>query len=177
MMQESRFTKAFIRNLTQAQPRVFAYVMTLLPDPEAAQDVLQETNTVLLEKADEYDESRDFVRWACGIARFKVLAYRRDRGRDRLVFSDAMMERLAEAEPVGGEQWDQRQRALRHCVDQLSERHRDMVAMRYGPGGSVAEIARRLGRSVNAVSVTLAKVRKALGECVRATMGREGDAI
>lgn len=51
---------------------------------------MQEVAVVLWEKLNEFDNSRDFCKWsrdfckwACGVARFEVLAFLRDRARDR----------------------------------------------------------------------------------------------
>lgn len=42
----------FIQLLTTHQSRLYAYILTLVFDPNDADDVLQETNTVLWSKAD-----------------------------------------------------------------------------------------------------------------------------
>ncbi|MCH9001552.1 MAG: hypothetical protein IIC02_03175, partial [Planctomycetes bacterium] len=73
----------FVRELTANQSRLLAYVLTLLPDYEAAQDVAQNTNVVLWRKADTFREGTQFMTWACQVARLEVLAYFRDQGRDR----------------------------------------------------------------------------------------------
>ncbi|MBI1374316.1 MAG: sigma-70 family RNA polymerase sigma factor [Phycisphaera sp.] len=167
MSQPQHYTPEFIKALAQAQPQVYAFVMTLVGQPDVAQDVLQETNTVLLEKAAEYDTSRDFVSWACGIARYKALSHFRDRKRDRHVFGEAAMARLAEAAGRRAAQVADRELALRRCIDKLSDEQQQLVVMRYGPDGSVTRIAAQVGRSANAVSVSLSKIRKMLAECVR----------
>ncbi len=42
----------FVRRLTGCQPRLYAYIMTLVLDPHEADDVLQKANLVMWEKLD-----------------------------------------------------------------------------------------------------------------------------
>ncbi len=71
--------------VTAIQNRLHAYILSLLADPVAAQEVLQETSLVLIRKADDFQTDASFESWAYNTARFQVLAHLRDRKRDRLV--------------------------------------------------------------------------------------------
>ena len=71
------------------QNRLHAYILSLLADPVGAQDVLQETNLVLIRKADDFQSDASFESWAFSTARFQVLAHLRDQKRDRLVSHEA----------------------------------------------------------------------------------------
>ena len=46
--------------ITAIQNRLHAYILSLLADPAAAQDVLQETNLVLIRKADNFQSDASF---------------------------------------------------------------------------------------------------------------------
>ena len=81
--------------ITAIQNRLHAYILSLLADPVAGQDVLQETNLVLIRKADDFQSGASFESWAYNTARFQVLAHLRDRKRDRLVLHEAFAEKLA----------------------------------------------------------------------------------
>ena len=74
-------------------------------DANTADDVLQETNLVLLRKESDFQPGTDFVAWASQVAAFQVKNDRAKRGRDRLTFDDALLGQLAsegfvEAVPV-----------------------------------------------------------------------------
>ena len=86
----------FITHLTAAQPSLWAYVFSLLPDHGAAQDVLQETNLTLWRKANEFQTGTSFLAWSCQVAYFHVLSHRRRVRRDRLVFDEEVLAYLAE---------------------------------------------------------------------------------
>lgn len=63
----------------KSQHHVLGFVQMLLPSVHDAEEVLQETSIVLWNKWDQYDPERDFVKWACGIARYEVFRYLRKR--------------------------------------------------------------------------------------------------
>ena len=136
--------------------------------------MLQETNVVLLEKAGDFDASRPFVPWALTFARFQVMAWRKRQTRDRLVLDDALFAAVADRLTAGHVQANQRLDALEKCLNKLSPESRDLVDARYVDGEAVQQIAHRLGRTVNVVSVSLFRIRKALLDCVRTTLAAEG---
>ena len=87
----------FLRSLVASQPRLYAYVVSLLHDPERAYDVLQQANVVMLDKADEFsDQGKPFLPWAFKVCYYEVLSERRDRGRCRHVFDDDFLETIAD---------------------------------------------------------------------------------
>ena len=132
----------FVKLLTQSQPR--AYVRALVPNPVDAQDVLQQTNALLWEKVDEFRPGSNFNAWAYKVAYMQTLAYRRDRARNRLVLSDAAVERLATDAADAFRDLSEREIALNQCLEELSERQRSLLRRRYEPDGSVQDPADEL---------------------------------
>ena len=62
-------------DLANIQPELCAYVKSRVQNKEDADDVVQETNQVLINKEDQYDTERPFKGWAFGVARWQVLAH------------------------------------------------------------------------------------------------------
>jgi RNA polymerase sigma-70 factor (ECF subfamily) len=91
--QELSRGKEFLGRFLKAERRIFAYVYTLVPNRADAEDVFQEVSKVLWEKYDEWNPPDDFAAWACRVAYFKVNDYRRSRRRQRVIFSDDVLER------------------------------------------------------------------------------------
>ncbi len=174
-MEFSDRTERFATQLTACQSRLYAYIMTLMPEPERAHDVLQEANLVMLRKSSEYVEGHDFVAWACKVAYFEVLSYRRNRARDRHRFDDEFLAHLAEASASRASGFEDRRRALHECLSVLPTDQRDLLMQRYEPGSSVKSIGLRLGRPVASISQTLYRVRNTLLDCVRGKMARGGN--
>ena len=66
----------FVRLYTANSRRVYAYILTLLPNRTDAEDVFQDVGTLLWEKFGEFTPGSQFGAWACRIAYFKALKYR-----------------------------------------------------------------------------------------------------
>ena len=162
----------FVREITRCQNGVFAYILSLVGNPDTARDILQDTNVVLWRKAGEFRESSNFMAWALGVARLEVLAFRRDHQRDRHVFDDQVLEQLASEYAASADDPDDRQRAFEDCFEQLPERQRELLAARYAPDGSVKAIAETRGQSAGALSVTLSRIRTALANCIKAKLNK-----
>jgi RNA polymerase sigma-70 factor, ECF subfamily len=169
-MQSKNSEEAFVRNLTACQSPLYSFILSLLPDCNAADDVLQDVNLVMWRRAEEFVEGTNFMGWACQIARFKVLAYHRDQGRNRHVFDDQLLGTLAAEAEHRAVESDGDISLLDECVDELPLSQRELVHERYSPGGSVQVIAARLGKSVSNISVTLSRIRQTLMDCMHRKM-------
>ena len=69
---ESSSTEEFVRIYSTNQSRIMRFIQCLVPKYSEAEDILQETSVVLWKKWPEYQPDKDFVTWACGIARLEV---------------------------------------------------------------------------------------------------------
>jgi RNA polymerase sigma-70 factor (ECF subfamily) len=160
--------KLFLRLFLQNERRLYAYILTLLPNRADADDVLQEASLVMWDKFDAENPPTDFTAWGCRIAYFKVLDFCKKRHRSRVVFSQAMLERVAETavEQAATLQLDERREALADCIAKLSQRDRDLLTRRFAAGATTQSTAAQVGRSVDAVYKALAKIRQGLFDCV-----------
>jgi RNA polymerase sigma-70 factor (ECF subfamily) len=166
--------RAFIENLVQHQNSLYAYILTVLPNTDDARDVLQETALELWSRAEEFRENGNFLAWACRFAYFKVLAFRRDRGRERLLFSDELLTELASAAAAEAALGDPARAALDECLAALPRAQSDLILERYGPGGSVKKMAAERNRSAQGLGVTLHRIRQALMACVQGKLVEKG---
>jgi RNA polymerase sigma-70 factor (ECF subfamily) len=163
-----------VQQLILCQDRLYAFVLALLGDPVAAEDVLQETNLAATERLGETAEIGDFTAWVFGVARHQVLNYRRRQARERLRFDDGLLELLADEIPGVTTEISLRQEALRGCLADLPSEQRELILRRYGPGESVQRIAAELKRTVGVVSQTLYRIRIALLQCIQGKLAAEG---
>jgi RNA polymerase sigma-70 factor (ECF subfamily) len=159
----------FVLDLTEAQPRLYAFVFKRLLNADQARDVLQETNLVLWRRAAEFKQGTNFMAWAYRIAHFQVLALRQKHARERLCFSDELLNKLLEEETESSEMKLDRLKALEACLAEAGEQPRALIAKRYAEGVPVQEIARSLSKTANAVSRSLHRIREALMECIERT--------
>ena len=163
----------FLRLFMASEPAVRAFVRSLVPTLDDANDVMQEVAIVLWEKFAEYETSEDFRRWAFGVAKFKVLSWQRDRMRDRHVFGLEATELLA-AEPERHVGLLEAQRAaLQECLHKLSAEQRGLVDSAYAPGARIDALAAHLGSTAMALYKKLHRLRMQLAECTRREFSRK----
>ena len=162
----SRESDDFVRLMTEHQGRLFAYIFSLLGNPDAANDVLQEVNVVLWRDSREFRPGSNFKAWAFRVAHFQVMAWRQRQLRDRLVFEDDLLEALATGAREADEMFDLRQERLTSCLEKLIPEHREMIRKRYADGTPLHSIAAERGTTANAVMQALFRIRQRLMTCV-----------
>jgi len=162
------------QRLAGAQFDLYAFISVLMRGSSDASDVLQETNLAILRHGSTYDPSRPFLPWARGVARKCVLRFYREKGREKLLFDEALIECLAERVPcvTDDKPFDELAR-LRKCMSKLVARQREMVLARYMRGEAVIDIAAREKRSEGAVSMLLYRIRQLLADCMVKERKRE----
>jgi RNA polymerase sigma-70 factor (ECF subfamily) len=148
------------------QHRIRAYILTLVPNRDDADDLFQETSAVLWEKFAEFTEGTDFVAWACQVAFWKVANHRKKQARSRIMFDDRVFSLLAERTVELTPRLDARREALSECLGRLAERDRQLVLLRHEPGGNVERAAQVTGRTLLAAYKALQRIRKSLFDCV-----------
>ena len=141
-----------------------AFVRSLQPSLSDADDVMQETFLTVSRKAGTFEPGTNFVAWACGIARLKVLENFRQTKRAN-VLSEAAMIALTDDAP-SPQSMIEREGALEGCLQQLTPKMRDLLWRRYSRRQSSTEMAEAAGMTSTAVRVALTKARKALRDCI-----------
>jgi RNA polymerase sigma-70 factor, ECF subfamily len=164
--QDQTLPEPFVRVLLANQGNIHAYITSLLGNLQQAEEILQETNVVLCRESDQFSTITDFTAWACRIAYFQVLKYRKQRQRDRHTFDDSLLNMVAEEAAPCARELGKRRRALDECMGKLSDLQRNLIMRRYGSNGSVQLVAREYGRSPGAISQSLYRIRSALLKCV-----------
>jgi RNA polymerase sigma-70 factor, ECF subfamily len=157
---------AFVQLLAQSQRRIFLFVMSMVPNWNEAEEIIQETNLLLWREFDHFQPGTNFAAWACQVALNQVLAWRKRQQRDRVKFSPAFLEAVAEEATAEADWLEDRSRALARCIEKLPERHRLLLRCRYNEGQTIDTIGRELGRSADAIYRTLSRIRHALYNCV-----------
>jgi RNA polymerase sigma-70 factor, ECF subfamily len=153
--------------MTQYQGRLYVYILSLIGDPNSANDVLQETNIVLWKESAQYVPGTNFKAWAFRIAHFQCMAYRQRRLRDKVLFSDEVIAALAIDAKEVDETYEERTVALGRCLEQIPARSREALRLRYAEQMAVKEVAAQMHRTANAVSQLLFRARQWLMACVK----------
>lgn len=162
--------------MTQHQRRIFGYIHTLVPDRHDAEDILQDTSMVIVEKFQDFKLGTDFVAWACQIAWWRVRAARQKYARSKVVFDDDVLEAVAHTAAEMQPEMTARHEALGRCLQRLHPRDRELLLTRYEPGARVEEAAERSGRSLEAAYKALGRLRKLLFDCVTTQLATSNSA-
>jgi RNA polymerase sigma-70 factor (ECF subfamily) len=141
-----------------------AFVRALQPAFSEADDVLQETFLTVSRKAESFEPGTNFVAWACGIARLKVLEHYRRQAR-ATALGEAALIALADDAPTE-DVTQLREAALGRCLEKIAPKARDLLWRRYNSRQTSEEIAERIGMTSTAVRVALSKARAFLRDCV-----------
>ncbi len=156
---------------------LYGFILTLVSDVHAAEDIFQETWVVIFEKWDTYNPQYSFRSWAFGIARNKARQYWRKSSRSKTVLTDPeIIEQIADS-PVWDEDPLEEKEALRLCLKKLSGKIQKMFHMRYFEGSALPAIAKQLGWNVRSISVAMTRARNTLMDCIDAKLGRPGNEI
>lgn len=156
--EHGRFMRLFLTH----EMEILRSVMVYVPQRSDARDILQETAIALWKHFGQYDPSRPFVNWACGYARIEVRRFLRRVHRQAVLSEKA----LAAIESADSSFDAERERHLADCRAKLPPESRGILDGYYLEEESVEELARRHGRSVEAIYKTLQRVRRGLLECM-----------
>lgn len=171
--EETQRHRVFLREFTASEAAVRGFVRRLVPARADADDLMQDISVVLWEKFDTFRDDGNFRAWAFGVARYEVLAWRRDRGRDRLVLDEKVVEMLCdEAESVEPRLARQRE-ALERCIVEVAPEQRDLLLRAYEPGARIAGLAQESGRTEPGFYQWLYRIRKLLLDCIRRNLAKE----
>jgi RNA polymerase sigma-70 factor (ECF subfamily) len=159
-------TESVQKLFLQYQPAIRSYVLTMIPNFSAADDVVQEIFLVVTRKASDFTLGSSFQSWVKAIARFKALEAIRA-GKNRLEsLSDEVLEALGAEQSDLFVHYDERLTLLSACVGELAPQARRSIEYRYRNDHLPPEIARLMGCTVQSVNVTLSRARAFLRECV-----------
>ncbi len=158
---------AFCRLIEPLQARLLRQAVALAGEVSAAEDLVSETLVEAWKSLARYDETCRFSTWLYAIllhrrqkwarrarSRPLALAWLPAFRRDDLT---ARQDNLPSPEPSPSEYAAQNEFSarLRRCVDQLPERHRRVILLRFFQDASLPDMARVLGCSVGTVKSRL----------------------
>jgi RNA polymerase sigma factor (sigma-70 family) len=156
-----------LSELLRVRERATGFCYAVLRNFHAAEDTYQEAAMVVARRMEEYTGS-GFEPWFWTILR-NVLGSRIRAARRAHVLADsALLERLeglarAPARPEPEENVDH----LAACLERLGGTMRKVVHWRFMDDLACDEIARRLGRTVQAAYALIKRARQSIKECVR----------
>jgi RNA polymerase sigma-70 factor (ECF subfamily) len=156
--------------LRRYQPRIFRFGMKMCRDPDAAEDVVQETMLAAVRTLHGFRGDASVSTWLYAIARsFCIKKRRRPRSApvaelslesDRPTAAAALADSAPAPDRLVEDQ--ETRRALEAALRSLSAPHREVLVLRDVEGLSAAEVAQVTGLRVDAVKSRLHRARASL---------------
>lgn len=143
-----------------------AFVASVTRDFHLAEDIFQEVCVKAIGHTTGFESTSHLINWARLTGRNRAIDILRARDGRYDNLSDELLQTLASEWPDHTAA-DATHSALSRCLEELTPNNRELLRLRYFERRSGAEVAAHLGRKLESVYQALARIHKALGDCVR----------
>ena len=157
--------ESFAELVERYQRDVIKVVSAMLFCRQESEDLVQKTFLRAYEKLEQFDIERDFSLWIKEIARNTVRMHVR-KGKSVEKHLDAYRQWVLDKSNGNNDELGFRSLALKDCQSQLTERNQQLLKLRYQERMSMAEIADYLGRSSDAITKAVSRIRSELRLCI-----------
>src|ERR1700683_3907597 len=147
--------------------QIYRFVLRLLHDEMAAEDVIGEVFLDVWRQADRFEGRSAVSTWLLAIARFKALSSMRRKPDEELDDEAAGAIEDASDTPEVSLQKKDKGAGLRNCLEQLSREHREVIDLVYYHEKSVEEVAEIVGIPEATVKTRMFYARKKLSELLK----------
>ena len=167
----------FVQLLAKHEPEIRAFIRASLPSSHDVAEVMQNVSLIAWKKFRELEDAETgFAKWACVIARFEIMKFRRGLARDRFVLDEDVIDLLCEEGEAETSLRSQQIAHLEVCLEKLPEDRRELVIEAYSPGVSIKELAHRRGNKPDALYQLLRRIRQELEACIQRQLQELGEA-
>jgi RNA polymerase sigma-70 factor, ECF subfamily len=147
--------------------RIYGFALKRLADPAEAEDVTQEVFLQVHRSLASYEGRSTLLTWLFGIAHNQVCRRFRRKSAPTVSLDDSEALELCSPECPTDQRLDAA-RVLRQCVEvaerELSAAQRNVFQLKYAENRSTRSIAKHLGKSNQAVKISLFRSRKTLAQ-------------
>ena len=165
MSRKDNFLKIFLSH----ERHLFNYILMLVPNYSDAEDILQESVSIMWDKFDDFEPNSNFMAWASQIARYKISNYYRSK-KEQFRLDDSLLDNLAKESDKSIEDMKEKQAALTGCLKKLQLSDRKLLQMRYYQKISIPKIAEQTGRSPHTLYKRISMIYRLLHGCVHRTL-------
>src|SRR5215813_4496787 len=148
--------------------RVFRFVLRLLEDKSAAEDLVSEVFLDVWRQAGRFQGRSQVTTWLLAIARNKALSARRRRSIEELGEDVATAIEDPQDTPEVTIQNQQTSQILLNCLRKLAPPHREVIDLVYYHEKSIDEVAEITGVPQNTVKTRMFYARKRIAELMAA---------
>lgn len=168
MEKENPKIQAFVSLFTSHQGRIYSFIVSLVPNFNEADDIMQETSKMMWNKFDEFKMGTDFVAWGIKIAHFRILEYRRHKkSQQKIQFTDTLDHELKEKAEKRQDRSKEYLAFLKECIRKLTPQDQSLILLHYQQNLKVREISDRFGKSVQSIYQNISRIHGLLLFCVQ----------
>jgi RNA polymerase sigma-70 factor (ECF subfamily) len=148
--------------------RVFRFVLRLVRDEAAAEDLISEVFLDVWRQAGRFEGRAQVSTWLLAIARFKALSALRRKPEQEL--DEEMAEAIEDTSDTPDVTLEKKEtgEVIRQCLTSLSAEHREIIDLVYYHEKSVEEVAEIVGIPEATVKTRMFYARKKLAELLKA---------
>lgn len=161
----------FESELAALQPQLRYFALSLTGSMQDAEEVIQNTNRVALEKVDDFEQGTNAKAWLFKIASLQAKSFHRTLSRTRgyEIVDDELLDSISE-EPEPEDEFERERDALVSCLEQLRPAHQELITARYLQGRKVSDIAVEQEILPNALAQKLFRIRNRLADCIQSRL-------
>ena len=167
--------KLFLKLLLEHQPKIYTYILSLVPNYTDADDIFQNVSEVIWRRFDQYRPGTNFLSWALRCTHLEVLNFRKKKYNSRqIIFDHETFEQML---PIVNDEVvniDYRRDALEECLKKLGEIGKKVIRMRYNLGLKPKQIGSHLGYTVANIYKVISRIHDRLLACIERTLQSEG---
>lgn len=155
------------------QASLYAFIRLRVRDDDAAEEILNDTFMVAIQKPSQYAGTSSFHTWLCGIAKNVCGTWIRKQqtgvSRNTIDLDENELEDIVDPhwgilEQIENRETDQ---ILRECIDQLPSAHREAFYWVWFEEESVETVAKRMDCPAGTVKSRLYNARAKISDCVK----------
>ena len=160
--------REFVSLLTSQQARIYSYILSLAPNFNDADDILQDTTKFMWERFDEFILGTDFLAWAKKIAYFLIMEHFRNKKKVHAsCFDEQLITKLDQNYQKLSDSSKDYQAHLKECLKKLKQQDRNLLKLRYYENHKVKELASRFGCSIQYVYRNISRIHQLLLACIQ----------
>ena len=157
--------KEFLPLLLANRDKVYGYILTLIPRPNIADDIMQETVLVMWEKFNDFTIGTNFCAWSKCIALNKIREYLRSAKRSPILFDEGVINKL-NIQDIEEDPDQSKMKKLETCLKALSKVETQIIRLRFIDNTSVKTIAHAWGKTPQFVYRQMSKILYKLRICI-----------
>ncbi len=156
----------FHEHYVEHQGKLYAYIASLIPRRDDAEELFSQCSLVLWKKWIQYDHSKPFMPWARAVAYNEIRNFLRRKSRQEILLGEDVLELLSQTQEKYEPLLEERREALEDCIRGLVDAESSLLERHYAEDESVKHIAKTMDVAPATIYMRMYRIRQFLHECV-----------